>query len=173
LNSSGGTDIVNVVGASTTATVNLANSSGQGDFVELNGQGSGVINAINSTGNDTLIGANSTDTITGGTGNDTVELTGAGTINAGSGNDLGIYVLSDHYSLSGRALTSINGDVDYYYGQAGTNTLQIVLTAAQWGLPAVQTDLANYAAFLATNPGVNQTYNRRGGDSRIWCCIVR
>jgi hypothetical protein len=33
-----------------------------------------------------------------------------------------------------------------------------VLTPAQWNLPAVQIDLANYSAFLATNPGVNQTY---------------
>ena len=158
LNSSGGTDIVNVTGANTTATVNLANSTGVGDFVELVGKGTGTINAVNSTGNDTLIGANSTDTITGGTGNDTVDLKGGGTINAGSGNDLGIYTLSDHYSLSGSTLTSINGDVDYYYGQGGTNTLDIVLTAAQWSLPKVQSDLANYAAFLATNPGPNQTF---------------
>ncbi len=159
LNSSGGTDIVNVVGATTTATVNLANSTGKGDVVELLGKGTGTINAVNSTGNDTLIGANSTDTITGGSGNDTVELRGAGTINAGAGNDLGIYTLSDHYSInSSGQLQSLNGDVDTYNGQGGTNTLDIVLTTAQWNLPLVQSDLASYAAFLSTNPGPNQTF---------------
>ena len=158
LNSSGGTDIINVTGLTTTATVNLANSTGADDFVELKGAGTGTINAVNSTGNDTLLGENSTDTITGGVGNDTLYLKGAGTINAGAGNDLGIYVLSDHYSLSGSTLSSINGDVDYYYGQAGTNTLVLVLTPAQMALPAVATDIANYNAFLASNPGVNQTY---------------
>ena len=158
LNASGGTDIVNVVGATTTATVNLANSTGQGDVVMLKGQGTGTINASNSTGNDTLIGANSSDWITGGTGNDLVDLEGAGTIYAGAGNDLGIYNLSDHYSLNGGVLQSIHGDVDYYYGQGGTNTLRIVLTPDQVNLPAVRADIAAYNAFLATNPSVNQTY---------------
>jgi Domain of unknown function (DUF4347) len=110
LNGSGGTDVINVFGLTATATVNLTNSTGAGDFVELVGKGTGTINAANSTGNDTLIGANSTDTITGGTGNDTVELKGAGTINAGAGNDLGIYSLSDHYSINGSGqLQSLNG----------------------------------------------------------------
>src|SRR6516164_7805834 len=140
LNASGGTDIVNVVGATTTATVNLANSTGQGDVVMLKGQGTGIINASNSTGNDT------------------VDLEGAGTIYAGAGNDLGIYNLSDHFSLNGGVLQSVRGDVDYYYGQGGTNTLRIVLTPDQANLPAVKADLAAYNAFLASNPGVNQTY---------------
>ena len=62
-------------------------------------------------------------------------------------------------------MTSTNGDVDYYYGQGGINTLDIVLTSDQWALPAVQNDLANYAAFLATNPGVNQTHTFHFGAS--------
>ena len=74
----------------------------------------------NSTGNDTLIGENTTDTITGGSGNDTVELKGAGTINAGAGNDLGIYTLSDHDFINCNGqLQSLSGDVDYDYRQAG------------------------------------------------------
>ena len=158
LNSSGGTDIVNIVGATTTATVSLTNSTGKGDVIKLVGQGTGKIDATNSIGNDTLIGANSTDTITGGIGNDTVDLEGAGTINAGAGNDLGIYTLSDHYSLSGGVLQSIHGDVDYYYGQAGTNTLRLVLTQDQANLAAVQVDLAAYSGFLATHPSADQTY---------------
>ena len=117
-----------------------------------------------STGNDTLIGANSTDTITGGIGNDTVELRGAGTIYAGSGNDTGIYILSDHYSPSNGGLQS-NGDVDYYYGQGGTNTLRLVLTQEQANLAAVQSDIANYKAWLATNPAANQTYTFHFGAS--------
>ena len=51
-------------------------------------------------------------------------------------------------------LQSLHGDVDYYNGQVGTDTLEIVLNAAQSNLVAVQQDLANYATFLASNPGV-------------------
>ena len=115
----------------------------------LVGQGTGIINAVNSIGNDTLIGANSIDTITGGIGADTVDLEGAGTIYAGSGNDTGIYNLSDHYSLNGGVLQSIHGDVDYYYGQGGTNTLRMVLTSDEASLPEVQADLAAYKGSAA------------------------
>ena len=158
LNNAGGTDVINVIGLTANVTVNLTNSTGLGDNVMLVGAGTGTINAANSTANNTLIGANSTDTITGGIGNDTVDLKGAGTVNAGAGNDLGIYTLSDHYSIIGGQLQSLHGDIDYYNGQVGTDTLEIVLTAAQSNLAAVQTDLANYATFLASNPGASQTY---------------
>ena len=105
-------------------TVNLANSTGQGDHVELIGEGTGTINAVNSTGNDTLIGANSTDTITGGAGQRYGRSQGGRQNNAGAGNDLGIYTLSDHYLLSGSGqLPSLNGDVDFYYGQGGLTRL--------------------------------------------------
>jgi hypothetical protein len=165
LNASGGTDIVDILGATTTATVNLANSTGRGDVVMLVGKGVGTINAANSTGNDILIGANSTDTITGGIGSDTLDLEGAGTIYSGTGNDIGIYSLSDHYSLVGGALQSRNGDVDYYYGQGGLDTLRIILTQDQYNLPTVQTDLAKYSTFLATNPCANQTFTFHFGAS--------
>jgi large repetitive protein len=158
LNDASGADVIDITGTTATATVNLDGSS-KNISVTLVGKGTGTINAANSTGADTLIGGAGKDTINGGYGPDTLDLTGGGTINAGSGNDLGVYTLSDHYSLSGKGvLTSLAGDVDYYYGQGGTNTLELVFTSAQYALPAVQAQLMSFMAFLAGDPGVNQTF---------------
>ncbi|WP_426442478.1 DUF4347 domain-containing protein [Bradyrhizobium genosp. P] len=159
LNNSDGTDVVDVTGASAAVTVNLSNSAG-GDLVELVGAGTGTINATNSLGNNTLVGDNTTDTITGGTGNDILDLMGAGTINAGKGNDLGIYDLLDHYGKGGGA--------DYYYGQGGTDTLEVVYnpnlyTSAQNA--TIQAAISGYNAFLAGHPGVNQTYTFNFGGN--------
>ncbi len=159
LNNSGGTDVVNVTGASATVTVNLTNSAG-GDLVDLVGAGTGTINATNSLGNNTLVGDNTTDTITGGTGNDIVDLMGAGTIDAGKGNDLGIYDLLDHYGKGGGA--------DYYYGQGGTDTLEIVWNASLYNPAvntAIQTQINGYYTFLAGHPDVNQTYTFNFGGN--------
>ncbi len=99
-------------------------------------------------GNDTLNGGASSDVISGGAGND--RLTGgagadlldggAGSdiVNGDSGDDTAVYVLGENA-----------GARDTYDGGSGKDTLQLVMTRAEWLSPAVQADIAAYLAFLA------------------------
>ena len=121
------------------------------------GNGTNVI--VSGAGADTIAAGNGTNIIYGGAGNDTINvgngtnviIAGAGsdTVTAGTGSDLGIYALSDHYTISGSVLHSIAGDVDKYNGGGGTDTLRIVVTATEYA--AIKPLLTAYATWLAAN----------------------
>lgn len=104
------------------------------------GSGADIINGMG--GNDRINGGSGNDTLDGGAGNDIV--------NGDAGDDLGVYVLSENA-----------GSTDVYDGGSGRDTLQLVMTRAQWQTPAVQADIARFLAFLAqvTNPVNGQATN--------------
>jgi VCBS repeat-containing protein len=104
------------------------------------GSGADIINGMG--GNDRINAGSGNDIMDGGSGNDIV--------NGDSGDDLGIYVLSENI-----------GSTDVYDGGSGVDTLQLVLTRAQWQSPAVQADIARFLTFLAqvTNPVNGQATN--------------
>ena len=104
------------------------------------GSGADIINGMG--GNDRINAGSGDDIMDGGSGNDIV--------NGDAGDDLGIYVLSENI-----------GSTDVYDGGSGRDTLQLVLTRAQWQSPAVQADIARFLTFLAqvTNPVNGQASN--------------
>ncbi len=185
-----GTNTVAVSGGSATVTdgngTNLVYAAGTtGNDTITDGNGTNVI--VGGSGNDTITDGNGTDIIYGGSGNDTIKdgngndvvIGGAGSdnITTGNGTDLAIYALSDHYTVTstpaGATLTSIHNDVDNYNAGNGTDTLRVVLTAAEYAI--VQSQLAGFATWLAANKGSNQTYyfnfatgaSGVGGDSSL------
>src|SRR5262249_61549705 len=87
-----------------------------------------------------------------------------------NGADLGIYALSDHYKVVGSGATatlqSLAGDVDYYYGGSGSDTLRVVLTAAEYSL--VKAQLLAYATWQTSHKNSDGTYsfNFAPGNSR-------
>ncbi len=91
------------------------------------------------SGNDVIHGMGGNDRINAGSGNDIMD-GGAGDdiVNGDAGNDLGVYVLSENV-----------GSRDVYDGGSGIDTLQLVMTRAEWESPAVQADIARYLVFLA------------------------
>src|SRR5215469_2970206 len=171
LNNSGGCDTVMITGSGSD-TINANNSSGSDILVA--GNGNDTINLNNSTGNDIVYGGNGNDTINANnsTGTD-VFIAGAGSdvVNGGANNDLAIYALSDHYTINAAGqLQSIAGDVDYYYGNGGTNTLRVVLTQAEYAL--VYEQLFAYQQWLKTNPGPNQTYSFTFGTGAVGLVVA-
>jgi VCBS repeat-containing protein len=94
-------------------------------------------------GNDRIGGGAGNDVLDGGAGNDTVS--------GDSGNDLLIYDLSENV-----------GSTDVYDGGSHIDTLQLVMTRAEWQSPAVQADIARYLAFLdeVTHPVNGQANNK-------------
>lgn len=104
------------------------------------GSGDDVINGMG--GNDRINGGSGNDTMDGGSGNDIV--------NGDAGDDTGIYILSENA-----------GSTDVYDGGSGRDTLQLVMTRAEWQSPAVQADISRFLAFLAqvTNPMNGQASN--------------
>ena len=104
------------------------------------GSGADIINGMG--GNDRINAGSGNDVMDGGSGNDIV--------NGDSGDDLGIYVLSENV-----------GSTDVYDGGSGRDTLQLVMTRAEWQSPAVQADIARFLTFLAqvTNPVNGQATN--------------
>jgi VCBS repeat-containing protein len=90
-------------------------------------------------GNDVLLGGAGADRLSGDAGDDTVDGgAGSDTVYAGEGNDIVVHA---------RAANA--GAADLAYGGAGTDTLRLDLTRAEWLSAAVQADVARYAAFLA------------------------
>jgi len=94
-------------------------------------------------GNDRIGGGAGNDVLDGGSGNDIVS--------GDSGNDTLIYDLSENV-----------GSTDVYDGGSHIDTLQLVMTRAEWQSPAVQADIARYLAFLAevTHPVNGQANNK-------------
>ncbi|TAJ67800.1 VCBS domain-containing protein [Brevundimonas sp.] len=89
-------------------------------------------------GNDTVNGGAGHDEVDGGSGNDVVNGgSGNDRVDAGSGHDTAVYVLGENV-----------GARDVYDGGSGTDTLQLVLTRAEWMSPAVQAEIARYLVFL-------------------------
>lgn len=108
---------------------------------------------LNGGARDDLIhGRGGHDRIGGGAGNDVLD-GGAGndTVSGDSGNDLLIYDLSENV-----------GSTDVYDGGSHIDTLQLVMTRAEWRSPAVQADIARYLAFLdeVTHPVNGQANNK-------------
>jgi hypothetical protein len=169
VNTGNGNDLVNLSGSSGTNTVN----AGNGNDVVLGGSGSDLITGGNGTavlsggaGNDVLVGGNGTDTLYGGAGNDIllggngkdvlIGGSGSDTVTGGNGADLGIYALSDHYKVVGSTLQSLAGDVDYYSGGQGDDTIRIVVTAAEYAL--ISTQLGAYATWLSAHKNTSDSY---------------
>ncbi len=103
------------------------------------------------SGNDTINGMGGNDRINAGSGNDIMDGgSGNDIVSGDAGDDLGIYVLSENI-----------GSTDVYDGGSGVDTLQLVLTRAQWQSAAVQADIARFLTFLAqvTNPVNGQATN--------------
>ncbi|GLS00405.1 hypothetical protein GCM10007859_04110 [Brevundimonas denitrificans] len=96
--------------------------------------GSGNDRVTGGAGHDQVDGGSGNDVVNGGSGNDRVD--------AGSGNDTAVYVMGENV-----------GARDIYDGGSGTDTLQLVLTRAEWMNPTVQAEIARYLAFLARFSG--------------------
>jgi choice-of-anchor C domain-containing protein len=93
------------------------------------------------SGDDTETGGAGTDLVTGGAGSDTVN-GGAGSdvVNGGIGDDTAIYVAAENV-----------GAHDQYAGDAGRDTLRLVLTHDEWTNAALQADIAAYQQFIAAH----------------------
>lgn len=103
-------------------------------------------------GADDLNGMGGSDRINGGSGNDILDGgAGADIVSGDAGDDLLVYGLGENA-----------GSMDTYDGGSGRDTLQLVMTRAEWQSPAVQADIARYLAFLAevTHPVNGQANNR-------------
>jgi VCBS repeat-containing protein len=159
-----GTDVINLAGSSGTNIV----SAGNGSDVVLGGSGSDLITGGNGNdvlsggaGDDILVGGNGADTLYGGAGNDIllggngsdtlIGGSGSDLVTGSNGSDLAIYAVSDHYRVVGNTLQSIAHDVDHYNGGSGTDTLRVVVTAAEYSL--ISSQLAAYASWLAGHKG--------------------
>jgi VCBS repeat-containing protein len=105
------------------------------------GSGADIINGMG--GDDRINGGSGNDVLDGGAGNDRVH--------GDAGDDLASYVLGENV-----------GSADVYDGGSGIDTLQLVMTRAEWQSPAVQADIARYLAFLADviHPVNGQANNR-------------
>lgn len=115
----------------------MATNSKSGPNSISGGNGNDHING--GSGHDLILGLGGNDRINAGSGNDTMD-GGAGNdiVNGDAGDDLGIYVLGENA-----------GSTDVYDGGSGIDTLQLVMTRAEWMSPTVQADIARYLAFLA------------------------
>ena len=128
--------------ASTSATTQPING-GAGDDVITGDELANVISG--GGGNDTLLGAGGDDVLRGGTGNDVLD-GGAGNdkVSGGTGDDLLVYVAAENAGFE-----------DSYAGDAGIDTLRLVLTRSEWMRPEFQADLANALAFVDANTHPN------------------
>lgn len=123
--------------ASSNATTIRPVNGGAGDDVII---GNDLANVISGgSGNDTLSGGGGDDVLNGDAGNDLLD-GGAGNdyVSGGAGDDVLVYVAAENV-----------GSTDWYSGDAGSDTLRLVLTRAEWMRPELQKDIANYLAFLA------------------------
>jgi Ca2+-binding RTX toxin-like protein len=75
---------------------------------------------------------------------------GTNIVDAGAGNDVLIYVAAENGTI---------GANDLYVGGAGSDTLQLVLTRAEWMRADIQADVANYLAFLDASSGASGADN--------------
>jgi hypothetical protein len=109
---------------------------------------SGYAGTITGIGVATFAGVENFD-ITPGSFNDVIT-TGDGTdiIRSSPGDDLSILGGGDDEAVY--AMAENAGATDVYQGGNGSDTLSLIFTFAEWSSPLVQTDIANYQAFQAT-----------------------
>jgi hypothetical protein len=96
--------------------------------------GAGASQVTTGTGDDTITSGAGDAVVDSGTGNDTVT--------TGAGNDLVSYHVTGNASHH-----------NMFTAAAGIDTLNLVMTRAEWMSDAVQTDVASYLSFLAANKG--------------------
>jgi VCBS repeat-containing protein len=126
--------------------------AGDGHNTIATGAGNSRITAGNG-GNIVATGAGN-NTITTGAGNDIIT-TAAGddAINAGAGSDAVYALAGKDVLIYVAAENKTVGTNDFYDGGAGSDTLRLVLTRAEWMDTAVQADIAKYLAFVTANTG--------------------
>ena len=120
-------------------------ATGAGDSIVTAGDGDNTV-ATGAGHNQVTTGAGK-DIIATAAGDDVINA-GGGTdiVTAGAGNDVLIYVAAENRTV----ITN-----DLYDGGSGFDTLQLVLTRAEWMRADIQADVANYLAFVAANTGGN------------------
>ena len=118
-------------------------TTGAGESHIIVGDGNNTITA--GAGNATIKTGNGNDTITSGAGNDVID-TGIGnnTVVSAAGSDVLVYHVAGNQNT-----------ISTFDGGAGSDTLRLVLTRAEWMSDAVQADVANYQAFLAAHTAVS------------------
>lgn len=152
-----GDSLVHTLDGNQTITTGAGDSSvstGLGNSTITTGAGVNIVQTGN--GNNTITtGAGASHITTGaGLGDDTIT-TGAGdavvdsglgndTVTTGAGNDLVFY-----------HVTGNQNNHSVFNGGTGIDTLNLVMTRAEWMSDAVQTDVASYLDFLAANKGAN------------------
>ena len=154
-----GDSIVKTLDGNQTITTGAGNSSvttGVGNSTITTGAGDSTVLA--SGGNNTVTTGAGASNVTTGVGDDTITA-GAGdavvdsglgndTVTTAAGNDLVIY------RVTGNA-----GHHSLFTAAAGVDTLNLVMTRAEWMSDAVQTDVATYLSFLAANKGASGENN--------------
>ena len=147
----------------TTGAGNSTITTGAGDSTITTGAGNSTITTgagisivLTGSGNNTVTtGAGASHITTGtGSGDDTIT-TGAGdaVVDSGTGNDS--VTTADGNDLVSYHVTGNAGTQSVFNGGTGIDTLNLVMTRAEWMSDAVQTDMASYLVFLAANKGVN------------------
>lgn len=99
-------------------------------------------------GNDSLFGGNGSDQLLGGDGDDILNgEAGSDTINGGAGDDIFVYNRAENVTYS-----------DSYAGGAGQDKIRIYLTAAEYALPKMQSDLMRAKATLVENQALTTAF---------------
>jgi Ca2+-binding RTX toxin-like protein len=159
-----GNDSITTGNGNSTITAGNGNDTvtvGNGNNHITVGDGTDSITAGN--GNNVIVAGNGTDTITAGNGNNTITTgTGGSTIHTGNGIDnISAGGGNDHvFAGGGNDSVTFNMAVNPGAhatgdGGLGTDTLVLQLTQQQYNSAAVQTDIANYNAFLAAHANAN------------------
>ncbi|PAX08217.1 VCBS domain-containing protein [Sphingomonas lenta] len=116
-------------------TVKKVNGTGRNDV--LRGE-NGADWIDGGAGDDQLSGNGGADMLFGGKGRDTLDGgAGADYLDAGEGDDLLVYVAAEN-----------KGSYDAYNGWTGSDTLRLVLTAAEWDREEVRQDVHRFLAYL-------------------------
>ena len=136
----------------TTGAGNSTITTGAGDSTIITGAGNETIST--GAGNNTITTGAGNSTITTAAG-DSIITTGAGdsVVDVGIGN--GTVTLGAGTNLVSYHVTNNVGTQSLFNASTGIDTLNLVLTRAEWMSDAVQTDVASYLSFLADNQGAN------------------
>ena len=154
-----GDSIVKTLDGNQTITTGAGNSSvttGVGNSTITTGAGDSTVLA--SGGNNTVTTGAGASNVTTGVGDDTITA-GAGdaVVDSGLGNDTVTTAAGNDlvtYRVTGNA-----GHHSLFTAAAGVDTLNLVMTRAEWMSDAVQTDVATYLSFLAANKGASGENN--------------
>lgn len=157
--------------ATYTAAASGGKYTGTTSADQFNGQG-GADSFYAGAGDDLVYGGGGNDLLYGQDGNDTLDgNAGSDLIDAGAGADVLVYRLAENA-----------GCTDVYSGALGLDTLRLEFTAAQWASAVVQSEVARYAAHLASvarlstgevASGVGRDFNFDfGGGTRLNVSMV-